>query len=366
MAVPLIDIHRQHTPIQDKLDAAVRTVFEHGRFILGPEVKELEEEIAKLCRVKHAIGVASGTDALQLALHAGGVGPGDEVITSAFSFFASAGVISRLGAKPVFADIDIETFNLNPHKIERRITEKTKAILPVHLFGQCADMDAIVSIALNHDVKVIEDAAQAIGSVYYGRPAGSLGNAGCFSFFPTKNLGCAGDGGMIVTNNDELAETIRMLRVHGGKSEYHHDIVGYNSRLDTLQAAILKAKLPYLSSWTTARRKNAARYDKLLAGTPVKTPVVAEERYHIYNQYTILVEKRDELMAHLQKKQIGCKVYYPVPFHLQPCFADLGYSEGDFPKAEEAGKGVLSLPIFGEMTEAEQDEVVAAIKEFYA
>ncbi|MEZ5358018.1 MAG: DegT/DnrJ/EryC1/StrS family aminotransferase [Candidatus Zixiibacteriota bacterium] len=366
MAVPLIDIHRQHDPIQDKLDAAIKAVFAHGRFILGPEVKELEERIAKLCRVKHAIGVASGTDALQLALHAAGVGPGDEVITSAFSFFASAGVISRLGAKPVFAEIDIDTFNLDPAKLERRITDKTKAIMPVHLFGQCADMDAIFSIALNHKVKIIEDAAQAIGSIYYGRPAGSLGDAGCFSFFPTKNLGCAGDGGMIVTNNDELAETMRMLRVHGGKSEYHHDIVGYNSRLDTLQAAILNVKLDYLQAWTEARRKNAARYDKLLADVPVVTPVVAEERYHIFHQYTIMTDKRDELQAHLHKKGVGCKVYYPIPFHMQKCFADLGYTNGQFPLAEKAGNQVLSLPIFGEMTEAEQDEVVAAIKEFFS
>ncbi len=366
MAVPLLDIKRQHDPIRDKIDSAIAKVLDHGQFILGPEVKELEAEIAKMCRVKHAIGVASGTDALMLTLHACGVGPGDEVITSAFSFFASASVIHRLGATPVFVDIDPKTFNLDHWKLDRAICDETKAIMPVHLFGQCADMDAISSIAIKYGIKVVEDAAQAIGAGYYGRKAGSLGDAGCFSFFPTKNLGCPGDGGMIVTNNDELAESARMLRVHGGKFEYHHEVVGYNSRLDTLHAAVLLAKLPSLFDWTEARRANARRYDELLKDLPVTTPEIGEDRYHIYHQYTITAENRDELVVFLQKKNIGCKVYYPVPFHLQKCFSGLDQKEGDLPNCEKAAKSVVSLPIFGEMTEAEQDEVVNAIKEFYA
>ena len=364
MSVPLLDIKRQHDPIRDELDSAVKKVLDHGQFILGPEVKQLEQEIAKLCGTKHAIGVASGTDALMLALHACGVGPGDEVITSAFSFFASAGVISRLGATPVFVDIDIDTYNLDPEKLTAAITNKTKVIMPIHLFGQCADMDPILAIAKQHGIKIVEDAAQAIGAVYKGRMAGSMGDLGCFSFFPTKNLGCAGDGGMVTTNSDELADMVRILRVHGGKFEYHHEIVGYNSRLDSIQAAVLLAKLPYLAKWTEARRKNAARYDDLLADTAVKTPFVPNDVYHIYHQYTIAVDRRDDLIAHLQMAGIGCKVYYPVPFHLQKCFEPLGYAKGTIPSCEKAAATVVSLPVFGEMTKGEQDEVVAAIKAF--
>ncbi|MCK5124883.1 MAG: DegT/DnrJ/EryC1/StrS family aminotransferase [candidate division Zixibacteria bacterium] len=365
MAVPLLDIKRQHAPIREEIDAAVAKVLDHGLFILGPEVKQLEEEIAKLCGVKHAIGVASGTDALMLALHACGVGPGDEVITSAFSFFASASVISRLGAKPVFVDIDIDTYNLDPGKLETAINSRTKAILPIHIFGQCAAMDEIVAIATRHNIKVVEDAAQAIGTEYKGKKAGSLGDAGCFSFFPTKNLGCGGDGGMVVTNNDELADMVRMLRVHGGKFEYLHEVIGYNSRLDTLQAAILLAKLPYLTQWTDGRRTNAAYYDKALSGLPLKTPVVSKDARHIYHQYTIAIEKRDDFIEHLKANNISSKVYYPVPFHLQKCFSDLGYHLGDIPNCEQASNTVVSLPVFGEMTEAERTEVVEVIKSFF-
>jgi dTDP-4-amino-4,6-dideoxygalactose transaminase len=365
MAVPLLDLKRQYAPIRDDIDRAIATVIDHGQFILGPEVARLEAEIAAFCVVKHAVGVASGTDALLLALQACGVGSGDEVITSAFSFFSSAGVISRLGARPVFVDIDPDTFNIDPNRIEKAVTRRTKTIMPIHLFGQCADMDPIMKIADKRGIKVIEDAAQAIGSGYRERNAGSIGAAGCFSFFPTKNLGCAGDGGMIITNDDGIAETVKLLRVHGGRSEYLHEVVGYNSRLDTMQAAILSAKLPHLPEWTEARRKNAARYDRALAGLPLKTPVVREWAYHIYNQYTIALESRDELKAWLQKKQIGHKVYYPVPFHMQQCFRDLGYSHGDLPNCERAAETVISIPIFGEMTSAEQDEVIAAIREFF-
>jgi dTDP-4-amino-4,6-dideoxygalactose transaminase len=365
MAVPLIDLKRQYTPIKDDVENAVKTVLDHGHFILGPELKKFEAEVAEYCHIKHAIGVASGTDALLLALRACGVEPGDEVITSAFSFFASAGVISRLGARPVFVDIDPDTFNIDPDLISAAITDRTKVIMPIHLFGQCADMDPILEMAGKKGIKVVEDAAQAIGSQYRGRDAGTLGDAGCFSFFPTKNLGCAGDGGMVVTNDDETAELLRMLRVHGGRSEYYHEIVGYNSRLDTLQAALLSAKLPYLKAWTEARRKNADRYDEALKDLPLKTPKAMPWAYHIYNQYTIALDRRDELMEWLKERQIGHKIYYPVPFHMQKCFGDLDYSAGDLPQSEKAAASVVSIPIFGEMTEAEQGEVIDSIRGFF-
>jgi dTDP-4-amino-4,6-dideoxygalactose transaminase len=365
MPVPLIDIKRQYLPIRAEIDLAIETVMNHGQFILGPELKKFESEIAAFCGAKYAIGVASGTDALLLALRACGVGPGTEVITSAFSFFASAGVISRLGARPVFVDIDPETFNIDPALIEKAITPRTKAIMPIHLFGQCADMDPILESAAQHGIKVVEDAAQAIGSKYKDRHAGTLGDAGCFSFFPTKNLGAAGDGGMVTTDDDKLADMVKILRVHGGRSEYLHEVVGYNSRLDTLQAAILSTKLPRLAGWTEARRKNAAVYDGAFKNLPVKTPAVKPWAYHIYNQYTIMVENREEFLAWLNKKQIGSKVYYPVPFHMQECFGDLDYSAGDLPRSEKAAASVVSIPIFGEMTGAERDEVIDVIKEFY-
>jgi dTDP-4-amino-4,6-dideoxygalactose transaminase len=365
MAVPLIDIRRQYTPIRSEIDRAIKTVIDHAGFILGPEVRKFESEIASFCGVRHAIGVASGTDALLIALRAGGVGPGTEVITSAFSFFASAGVISRLGARPVFVDIDPDTYNIDPDKIEPAITSRTKAIMPVHLFGQCADMDPIIEIAGKHNIKVVEDAAQAIGSRYKGRMAGSLGDAGCFSFFPTKNLGCAGDGGMIVTDDDSLADMMRILRVHGGRTDYTHEVVGYNSRLDTVQAAVLSVKLPHLKEWTEARRANAARYDKAFAGLPVKTPVAREWAYHIYNQYTLALAEREPFMHHLADRKIGHKVYYPVPFHMQQCFADLDYAPGDLPHSEKAAASVVSIPIFGEMTDTEQDEVIAAVTGYF-
>jgi dTDP-4-amino-4,6-dideoxygalactose transaminase len=366
MSVPLLDITRQHAPLRKEIEHALNRVFDHGQFILGPEVTQLESKIAALCGVKHALGVASGTDALLLALRACGVGPGDEVITSAFSFFASAGVISRLGGRPVFVDIEPETYNIDPRKIEPAITARTKVIMPVHLFGQTADMDPIMRIAAAGNIKVVEDAAQAIGSGYRTRRAGAIGDIGCFSFFPTKNLGCAGDGGMIVTDDDHLADVMRILRVHGGRTEYLHEMVGYNSRLDSLQAALLLVKLPHLPAWTEARRKNAARYNDGLKGLPVRLPVTREWAYHIYNQYTIALDRRDQLQSWLKSKGVGHKVYYPVPFHFQQCFGDLGYRPGDFPESEKAAASVVSLPIFGEMTPAEQDEVIAAVREFFA
>lgn len=366
MAVPLLDLKRQYAPIREEIDRAVKNVLDHCGFIMGPELKTFETAAAEFCCTRHAVGVASGSDALLLALRACGVGRGDEVITSAFSFFASAGVISHLGAVPVFVDIEPDTYNLDPALVEKAVTAKTKVIMPIHLFGQCADMDPILNIAATHGLKVVEDAAQAIGSEYKGRSAGSIGHLGCFSFFPTKNLGCAGDGGMITTDDDALADTVRILRQHGGRTEYLHEVVGYNSRLDTLQAALLLVKLPYLRSWTESRRLNAAHYNAAFADLPLKTPVIRDWAYHIYNQYTIACDRREQLLAWLKDHQIGYKVYYPVPFHFQQCFAGLGYKEGDFPHAEKAAKTVVSLPIFGEMTATEQGEVIAVVKEFFA
>lgn len=366
MAVPLLDLKRQYAPIRAEIDQALKQVVDHCGFIMGPELKTFESAAAEFCHTKHALGIASGSDALLLALRACGVGPGDEVITSAFSFFASAGVISHLGGVPVFVDIEPDTYNLDPAKVEAALTAKTKVIMPIHLFGQCADMDPILHIAATRGVRVVEDAAQAIGSQYKGRSAGSIGDLGCFSFFPTKNLGCAGDGGMVTTDDDALADMIRLLRQHGGRTEYLHEIVGYNSRLDTLQAALLTVKLPHLRGWTEDRRRNAARYNAAFAGLPLKTPVCRDWAYHIYNQYTVACDDRERFLTWLKDHQIGHKVYYPVPFHFQKCFASLGYAAGQFPQAEKAAATVVSLPIFGEMTGAEQDEVIAVVKAFFA
>jgi dTDP-4-amino-4,6-dideoxygalactose transaminase len=363
MAVPLLDPTRQYARLKTQLDAAVLKVLQHGAFILGPEVKELEREVAALCGVKYGVGVASGTDALLLALRACGVGPGDEVITTDFSFFATAGVIHRLGAKPVFIDIEPDSYNIDPALIEAAITPKTKVIMPVHLFGQVADMDPIMEIARRHNLKVVEDAAQAIGAEYKGRRAGSFGDFGCFSFYPTKNLGAAGDAGMIVTNDEDGYELCRILRVHGAKPKYYHKIVGYNSRLATLQAAVLLAKLPHLRQWSEQRAQHAQRYDRAFADLPrLKRPVVKDyTTFHIYNQYTIAVPNRDEVQAKLKEAGIGCEVYYPVPFHRQECFRYLGYEPEAFPVAEQASRQVISIPIFPEMTTDEQNEVIDII-----
>jgi dTDP-4-amino-4,6-dideoxygalactose transaminase len=364
MAVPLLDLKRQYSYLKKELDAAILEVFRTELFILGPQVKELEKKIAEYCHTKYAIGVASGTDALLLSLRACDVKPGDEVITSNLSFFASAGVVSHLGAKPVFVDIEPDSYNINPELIEQAITPKTKALVPVHLFGQMADMDAIMQIAKKHDIKVVEDAAQSIGAEYKSKLSGSIGDLGCFSFFPSKNLGGSGDGGMIVTNDEELYEKCRMLRTHGEKPKYYHRIVGYNSRLDTLQAATLLVKLPYLRKWSEKRIEHASRYDKAFKDVEsITTPKVMDyNSFHIYNQYTLASPQREEIVVGLKEAEIGHAIYYPVPFHKQDCFADLDYKSEEFPVTSVAAEQVFSIPVYPELTEEEQNEVIDAIK----
>ena len=364
MKVPFLDLKRQYSAIKKELDEAVFSVLSNTQFILGPEVKSLEEKVADYCGAKFAIGVASGTDALLLSLRACEVKPEDEVITSSFSFFASAGVISRLGANPVFVDIDPETYNIDPDQIEKKVTPKTKAIMPVHLFGQCADMDPIMEVARKHNLKVIEDAAQAIGAEYKGKKAGAIGDFGCFSFFPSKNLGGAGDGGMVTTDDPEMAEMVRVLRVHGSKPKYYHSTIGYNSRLDTIQAGILSVKLKYLDDWTKKRREHAEVYNSAFKDLDMITPKAESFNYHIYNQYTIAVKNRDELRNYLKEKQIGHDTYYPVPLHLQECYKFLGYKKGDLPVSEKKAEEVVSIPIYPELTEEEQKYVISTIKEF--
>ncbi|MCP9447851.1 MAG: DegT/DnrJ/EryC1/StrS family aminotransferase [Nitrospira sp.] len=378
MAVPLLDLKAHHEPIRDEILDALQRIFASNQFILGPDVGKVEERVAAYCQAQHGIGVTSGTDALLLSLMALGVGPGDEVIAPCYSFFATAGVIARLHAKPVFVDIDPVSFNIDPSKIEAAVTPKTKAIIPVHLYGQCAEMEPILEIARRHGFAVIEDAAQAIGAEYRdGRRACSMGTVGCLSFFPSKNLGCLGDGGMVVTNDRHLAERLRILRVHGSHPKYYHKLIGGNFRLDTIQAAVLNVKLNYLDGWTKRRQDNAERYRSLFQQSGlldrgvVRLPkaVYREsgvKHHHIYNQFVLRVERRDELMAHLKHKEIGAEIYYPVPFHLQECFRYLGYREGDFPEAERAAKETLAIPIYPELTLAQRTEVVDAIASFYA
>ena len=364
MQVPLLDLKAQYTTIKDEIKAAIDEVLESQYFILGPKVQKFEEEIAKYCNVQHAVGVASGSDALLLALMAIDIGYGDEVITTPYTFFATAGSISRLDAKPVFVDIDAKTYNINPELIEENITDKTKAIIPVHLYGQCADMDPILEIGKKYNLCIIEDAAQAIGAEYKGRKAGSMGDMGCLSFFPSKNLGGYGDGGMVITNDAELAEKIRVLRVHGAKPKYYHSLIGLNSRLDALQAAVLSVKLKYLDGWSKARRQNAENYNHLFSDTDVVTPYVEPYNYHIYNQYIIRVSNRDNLQEFLNERNIGTAIYYPVSLHLQGCYADLGLKEGDFPESEKAAQETLALPIYSELTKEQQIAVVEAIGAF--
>ena len=364
MQVPLLDLKAQYATIKDEIKAAIDEVLESQYFILGPKVQQFEEEIAEYCNAQHAVGVASGSDALLLALMAIDIGYGDEVITTPYTFFATAGSISRLGAKPVFVDIDAKTYNINPELIEENITDKTKAIIPVHLYGQCADMDPILEIGKKYNLCIIEDAAQAIGAEYKGRKAGSMGDMGCLSFFPSKNLGGYGDGGMVITNNADLAEKIRVLRAHGAKPKYYHSLIGVNSRLDALQAAVLSVKLKYLDGWSKARRQNAENYNHFFSDTDVVTPYAEPHNYHIYNQYIIRVSKRDELQEFLKERNIGTAIYYPVSLHLQGCYADLGYREGDLPESEKAAQETLALPIYSELTKEQQTTVVATIKEF--
>jgi len=362
--VPFLDLKAQYIKIKDEIKSAIDEVLDSQRFILGDKVRQFEEEIAEYCHVKHAIGVASGSDALLLALMAIGVGRGDEVITTPYTFFSTAGSISRLGARPVFVDIDIRTYNINPALIEEKITERTKAIIPVYLYGQCADMDDILRIGKKHNLCIIEDAAQAIGAQYKGRKAGSMGHFGCLSFFPTKNLGGYGDSGMVLTNNAELADKIEVLRVHGGKPKYYHAIIGCNSRLDAIQAAVLLVKLKHLDAWSKGRRKKAEIYNQLFTNSNTARPYVEDYNYHIYNQYVIRVQNRDELKKFLTKKNIGTEIYYPVPLHLQQCYTDLGYQIGDFSQSEKAARETLALPIYPELTQEQQREVVEAVEEF--
>ncbi len=393
MKVPLLDLKAQYKKHKQELDQALIEVAESQYFILGPKVKKLEEEICEKLNVKHAIGVSSGTDALLIALMAAGIKPGDEVIVPTYSFFATAGVVSRLAAVPIFTDVDPVTYNIDVNDIEKRITPKTKAIIPVHLYGQTADMDPILEIARKHNLCVIEDGAQAITAQYKdGKCAGTIGHIGCFSFFPSKNLGCFGDGGMVVTNDDELGERLRIMRVHGGKPKYYHKTIGGNFRLDAIQAAVLSVKLPYIDSWSEGRRKNAALYNKLFmeAGlanitgkaefddkNKVQLPMAMYEKlgiknYHIYNQYVIRVEKRDELMAHLKENDIGCEIYYPVSFHKQECFQELindpanDMAMDQYPVSDFCADHSIALPVYPELSEEQIEFVVATIKKFIA
>jgi dTDP-4-amino-4,6-dideoxygalactose transaminase len=397
--VPLLDLKAQYGAIRDEIMPALEEVLESQHFILGPKVSRLEKEVAAYCKCQHAVGVSSGSDALLICLMAEEIGPGDEVITTPYTFFATAGVISRAGATPVFVDIEADTYNMAPNLIERSITPRTRAIIPVHLYGQCANMDPILEIANRYGLVVIEDAAQAIGAEYVSSAkdsgfkvcrAGSMGHYGCFSFFPSKNLGGFGDGGMVVTSDLDRAQRLRILRVHGSQPKYYHELVGGNFRLDAIQAAVLSVKLRHLDGWTAKRQENAAWYgralkssglvEKGLVGLPkaVWKEAVEKDRlpdteskalachYHIYNQFVISTSSRDDLRAHLTARGIGTEIYYPVPLHLQRCFASLGYCAGAFPVSEEAAKKTLALPIYPELTSEQKESVVAAISGFWA
>ncbi|MHC4293444.1 MAG: DegT/DnrJ/EryC1/StrS family aminotransferase [Planctomycetota bacterium] len=364
MQVPLLDLKAQYSTIKDGVMAAVTEVLESQRCIGGPKIEELEQKIAAISDCKYAVGVSSGTDAILNTLMDLEIGPGDEVITSPFTFFATVGCIVRTGAQPAFVDIDPKTYNIDPDKIESAITDKTKAILPVHLFGQMTDMDPLIEIAERHDLAVIEDAAQSITSTYKGKKAGSIGTAGCFSFFPSKNLGAAGDGGMIVTNNEQLYEKMKIMRDHGQKRQYHYKYVGGNFRLDPIQAAVLLVKLPHLDEWSQARRDNAAYYNQKFKGTAIETPYVRDDCISIYNQYCIRAPRRDEVISLLKEKNIGCVIYYPIPLHLQECFAYLAYKKGDFPHAEKAAEEIMAIPVYPELTDEMKDFVADTIIDF--
>ncbi len=394
MNVPLLDLKTQYAAIKTEIQAAINRVCDSQYFIMGPDVAALEEELAAYCQTQFALGVSSGTDALLLALMAIDLKPGDEVITTPYTFFATAGCIARLGAKAIFVDIDMQTYNIDPRKIEEKITAKTKAIMPVHLFGQCADMTPIMEIAQRHNLYVIEDAAQAIGAEYKGKRAGSIGDIGCFSFFPSKNLGAFGDGGAVTTNNPDLAKMMKILRVHGAQPKYYHQYIGGNFRLDALQAAIVRVKLKYLDEWTAGRQANAVHYNQLFAKTGlIETknnsdlhlilPFESDQsgqyslrtqtdqnpfanHRHIYNQYVLRVmNKRDELRAFLTERGIGNEIYYPVPLHLQKCFAEWGYQAGEFFHSETAANQTLAIPIYPELTANHRETVVNAIVKFY-
>jgi dTDP-4-amino-4,6-dideoxygalactose transaminase len=376
--VPLLDLKAQYAAIREEVREAVDRVMESQHFILGPEVEALEREVAEYSQCGYGVGVSSGSDALLVALMAIGLKPGDEVVTTPYTFFATAGAVSRLGARPVFVDIDPLTYNIDPAQLEAAVTERTRALIPVHLYGQMADMDPVMEVAARHDLVVIEDAAQAIGSEYKGRRAGSVGHFGCFSFFPSKNLGGFGDGGMVTANDPELADRVKLLRNHGYRPKYYNKVVGGNFRLDAIQAAVLRVKLKHLDSWTEGRQRNAARYRDLFAEAGVAVgpggdlsrgvalPAEAADVRHIYNQFVVRSDRRDALMAHLKGRKIGTEVYYPVPMHVQECFADLGHKAGEFPESERAAAETLALPIYPELTEEMMAAVAGAVADFYA
>jgi len=366
MKIQMVDVVGQYRNIKPEIDAAVHAVLDSGKFIQGKEVGELEREVAKYLDVPHAIACASGTDALQIAMMGLGVGPGDEVITTPFTFVATAETIGILGARPVYVDIDPGTFNIDPGLIAAAVTPRTKAIIPVHLYGRSADMDPVMAVARAHNIPVVEDAAQAMGARYRERAVCSIGTVGCISFFPSKNLGCFGDGGMVVTHDSALAERMRMIAAHGSRVRYYHEVLGLNSRLDTLQAAILRVKLPHLSEYNAARRKAAAHYDDLLRGLPVVLPQAGPAGEHIFHQYTLRAKMRDELAAFLKDENIPHAIYYPVPLHLQKAFAMAGGRPGDFPVTEQAAREVISLPMHTELTDEQQGHIADAIRRFYA
>lgn len=376
MKVPLLDLNRQHRKLERELTDAFRQVLDHGRFILGPEMELFEKEAAAACGARHAIACASGSDALLLALMGFDIGPGDEVITTPYSFYASSSCIARVGARAVFADIEMDTCNVDPAEVLKKFSPRTKAIIPVHLYGQSASMKPWLDEAKRRGVRVIEDACQAIGAEYEGRPVGTIGDVGCLSFFPTKNLGGLGDGGMLLAGDDALAEKLRVLRVHGMKPKYHHPFLGVNARMDTLQAAMLRVKLPHLAGWAAARRRNADTYTRLMKeagfagaekdGRPVILPSTCQTN-HVFNQFVIRTrrpEARDPLRKHLDACGVGTEIYYPVPLHVQKCFASWNYKMGDFPKSELAAASTLALPIFPELTEEELGHVVKSIGSF--
>ncbi|MDH7481705.1 MAG: DegT/DnrJ/EryC1/StrS family aminotransferase [Armatimonadota bacterium] len=365
MYVPMADLRAQYQSIRSDIDKAVQTVMENGRYILGENVAALEKEIAEYCGSAYGIGVASGTDALALSLKALGVKAGDEVITTPFTFVATVEVIALLGARPIFVDIDPKTFNISPTLLEDKITPKTKVIMPVHLYGQAADMTSILEVARRHNVHVVCDGAQAIGAEHKGKPIGCYGDMVTLSFFPTKNLGAAGDGGMVLTNNQELAEKVKYLRFHGSGGTYSYKHIGYCSRLDELQASILRAKLPYLDGWNERRRNNAAIYNELFADACISIPIEQPGNKHVYHQYTIRTTQRDELRSYLKSAGIETGIYYPTPLHYEEAYRYLGYKEGDFPEAEKAAREVLSLPVFPELTEQQLAHVAATIRTFF-
>ena len=365
MKVKLLDLIPQYGTIRREIQAAMEELISSQQFILGPAVARLEEQIADYCETRFAVGVASGSDAILLSLMALGVGEGDEVVTTPYTFFSTVSSITRLGATPVFADIDPLTYNVDPDRVLSALTGRTKVIMPVHLFGQSADMDPICAAAADRGIAVVEDACQAIGARYRGRKAGSMGVAGCFSFFPSKNLGGFGDGGMVTTNDEDLAKKLKSLRMHGSRERYYHDVVGLNSRLDALQAVVLSVKLGHLDEWSEQRRRNALYYNDRLGGMQgISIPVEADYNESVFNQYVIRAARRDELMRALRENDIGCEIYYPLPLHLQSCFADLGGREGDFPESERAARETLALPVYPELSAGQMDYVAGVIERF--